>query len=124
MLRRLRKSPQDIPAKTIEEIKRFSRQHQFFHWHLAFPEVFVRGGFDRLLGNPPWEMMELSEKEYFVEGIKPVMPEQAAETLAYEGPPCRVVSLAGPQGIAYRRAHRDSSPQAIQVRQLTDEKGS
>ncbi|MBI4956017.1 MAG: N-6 DNA methylase [Myxococcales bacterium] len=24
------------------------------HWHLAFPDVFSRGGFDLVLGNPPW----------------------------------------------------------------------
>ena len=24
-----------------------------------------RGGFDVVLGNPPWEVMQLSDKEYF-----------------------------------------------------------
>ncbi|MBX6754810.1 MAG: restriction endonuclease, partial [Thermorudis peleae] len=27
---------------------------RFFHWPLAFPDVFVRGGFDVVLGNPPF----------------------------------------------------------------------
>lgn len=36
------------------------------HWPLAFPEVMIgRGGFDVVLGNPPWEVMQLSEEEYF-----------------------------------------------------------
>jgi hypothetical protein len=35
------------------------------HWPLAFPQVFARGGFDVVLGNPPWEMLQLSEEEYF-----------------------------------------------------------
>ena len=26
----------------------------FFHWTLAFPEVFARGGFDLVVGNPPF----------------------------------------------------------------------
>ncbi|MGC9312532.1 MAG: Eco57I restriction-modification methylase domain-containing protein, partial [Sediminispirochaetaceae bacterium] len=33
-----------------------------------FPEVFVEdgaGGFDVVLGNPPWEMVNLMEKEFF-----------------------------------------------------------
>lgn len=40
-------------------------QHKFFHWPLEFPDVFEQGGFDVMLGNPPWEIVELSEKEYF-----------------------------------------------------------
>jgi hypothetical protein len=51
-------------AKTVEEL---ATQYQFFHWHLAFPEVFGKGGFDVILGNPPWEHTELKEKEWFSE---------------------------------------------------------
>lgn len=37
-----------------------------FHWPLAFPAVMIgKGGFDAVLGNPPWEVMQLSDKEYF-----------------------------------------------------------
>ena len=37
----------------------------FFHWYLEFPDVFERGGFDLVLGNPPWERLNLQEKEFF-----------------------------------------------------------
>ena len=40
-------------------------QHHFFHWRLAFPEVFAQGGFDVVLANPPWEVSQLSEEEFF-----------------------------------------------------------
>lgn len=37
-----------------------------FHWPLAFPEVIItRGGFDAVLGNPPWDVVQLGEEEYF-----------------------------------------------------------
>jgi Eco57I restriction-modification methylase len=36
-----------------------------FHWPLEFPDVMARGGFDVVIGNPPWEVMQLSDKEYF-----------------------------------------------------------
>ncbi len=36
-----------------------------FHWPLAFPEVFAKGGFDCVVGNPPWERMKLQEQEFF-----------------------------------------------------------
>jgi hypothetical protein len=35
------------------------------HWPLAFPQVLAKGGFDCVVGNPPWEMLQLSEEEYF-----------------------------------------------------------
>ncbi|WP_338848773.1 N-6 DNA methylase [Massilia sp. W12] len=35
------------------------------HWPLAFPQVFAAGGFDCVLGNPPWEHVELKEEEFF-----------------------------------------------------------
>lgn len=35
------------------------------HWPLAFPQVFAAGGFDCVLGNPPWEVSQMSEEEFF-----------------------------------------------------------
>src|SRR5690606_553783 len=32
---------------------------QACHWWRAFPRVKAKGGFDVLLGNPPWEMLQL-----------------------------------------------------------------
>lgn len=46
-------------------IGKLAGKHRFFHWHLAFPEVIEQGGFDVLLGNPPWERIKLQEKEFF-----------------------------------------------------------
>ncbi|RAO01574.1 hypothetical protein GAR05_01745 [Micromonospora saelicesensis] len=64
---------------THDEIDRLRGQYRFFHWHLEFPEVFEvpeygsgidrvtgwAGGFDCVLGNPPWEHLELKEQEFF-----------------------------------------------------------
>lgn len=38
-----------------------------FHWPLEFPDVMVSGGFDVVLGNPPWDVMQLGEEEYFAQ---------------------------------------------------------
>ena len=40
-------------------------RHGFFHWRSAFAEVMRRGGFDVVIGNPPWEVSQLAEEEYF-----------------------------------------------------------
>ena len=42
-----------------------SLEHRFFHWHLEFPEVFAKGGFDTVLGNPPWETLQPEEMKFF-----------------------------------------------------------
>lgn len=64
-LRRLREDPNALATAQKEVTERIAEQCQFFHWHLAFPEVFANGGFDCVLGNPPWEHTELKEKEWF-----------------------------------------------------------
>lgn len=56
-----------LPADLAAEVVCLAGQYQFFHWHLAFPEVFVKGGFDCVLGNPPWERVKIQEKEWFAE---------------------------------------------------------
>ncbi len=37
----------------------------FFHWALEFPDALAKGGFDVVLGNPPWERIKLQEQEFF-----------------------------------------------------------
>jgi len=72
------KNPFSLSAWRKTEIERLAAQYQFFHWHLAFPEVFLvpeenpeneqagwSGGFDVVLGNPPWERIKIQEKEWF-----------------------------------------------------------
>lgn len=80
--RKIRKSPYSIPSWMREEIIRLSEQYKFFHWHLAFPDVFRvpaenekienpqtgwNSGFDCVLGNPPWERIKIQEKEWFAQ---------------------------------------------------------
>ena len=36
-----------------------------FHWPLDFPDIINAGGFDVVLGNPPWERIKLQEQEFF-----------------------------------------------------------
>jgi len=42
-----------------------ARRARAFHWPLEFPNVMNRGGFDVVLGNPPWERIKLQEQEFF-----------------------------------------------------------
>lgn len=42
-----------------------ARNARAFHWPLEFPDIIQRGGFDAVLGNPPWERVKLQEQEFF-----------------------------------------------------------
>ena len=77
--REIERNPHSASLSIREEVKRLADQYQFHHWHLVFPDVFIvpengdadlenagwSGGFDVVLGNPPWEHTELKEKEWF-----------------------------------------------------------
>jgi hypothetical protein len=52
-------------VQIVEAAKKLGDNHHFFHWCLEFPEVFENGGFDCVLGNPPWEMIQLDPREFF-----------------------------------------------------------
>ncbi|MBI3273379.1 MAG: N-6 DNA methylase [Planctomycetes bacterium] len=79
---RLVKEPAEAPSAVLAEVARLHEAYGFFHWHLAFPEVFRvseagaaespddarqgwRGGFDVVLGNPPWDTLSPDAKEFF-----------------------------------------------------------
>lgn len=53
------------PLPIIEAANKLAKEKHFFHWALEFPEVFECGGFDCVLGNPPWEAVQLEEQEFF-----------------------------------------------------------
>lgn len=41
------------------------REYEPFHWVLEFAEVYADGGFDTIVGNPPWEQLQPSRHDYF-----------------------------------------------------------
>jgi hypothetical protein len=66
MLRRLRSSG-TLPLELEQRASDIAERLRFFHWELAFPQVFTgeSPGFDCVLGNPPWERIKLQEEEFF-----------------------------------------------------------
>jgi hypothetical protein len=49
----------------LAEAVRCAEAHRFFHWPIEFPHIAAKGGFDVVIGNPPWERIELQEQEFF-----------------------------------------------------------
>ncbi|WP_186030112.1 Eco57I restriction-modification methylase domain-containing protein [Burkholderia gladioli] len=48
------KGESEPQGPAIAEAWELARRKRFFHWFLAFPEVMAGGGFDCILGNPPY----------------------------------------------------------------------
>ena len=54
----------------MSKARALSQRETFFHWQTSFPTVFgtgSRGGFDAIIGNPPWDRIKLQEVEWFAE---------------------------------------------------------
>jgi N-6 DNA Methylase len=68
-------------AAAEQQVADLTRQYRFFHWHVEFPHIFRvgngardldpktgwSGGFSCVIGNPPWEKVELKEQEFFAQ---------------------------------------------------------
>lgn len=59
----------ELDVRLVEKVHELSERLNFFHWELAFPQVFSgeNAGFDCVLGNPPWERIKLQEQEFFAQ---------------------------------------------------------
>ncbi len=65
-IRGLREGADTLSSAQRAEVRALAERLHFFHWSLEFPDVFAdAGGFDCVLGNPPWERIKLQEQEFF-----------------------------------------------------------
>lgn len=51
------------PAQRLRLVKEIAKKQRFFHWELEFADVFKDGGFDFMVGNPPWVNVQWSETD-------------------------------------------------------------
>ncbi|MDZ4134892.1 MAG: N-6 DNA methylase, partial [Paracoccaceae bacterium] len=68
------------------------RTARALHWPLEFPDVMAKGGFDVVLGNPPWDVVQLADKEFFatsnpeIAKLKGKRRKEAIDQLQIENP--------------------------------------
>ena len=55
--------PDDNSGVVATEAER--ARHGFFHWYVEFPDIYERGGFDVMVGNPPWGSVSTNEANWF-----------------------------------------------------------
>lgn len=58
--------------KQLDAARNLDVEQHFMHWEVAFPGVWTdwesaepQGGFDAIVGNPPWDRIKLQEVEWF-----------------------------------------------------------
>ncbi len=81
-LRKIERNPHSVSPQLKTKIRDLARQYKFFHWHLAFPTVFDtegKGGFDAILGNPPWDMQEVKDNEFFASSYPEILSVKSAK---------------------------------------------
>ena len=66
------KEPDPAFTTLLNQSKSIANQESFLHWEAAFPGVWrhwqnqtPQGGFDAVIGNPPWDRIKLQEVEWF-----------------------------------------------------------
>ena len=59
-------------ARLLDQAREILNDERFFNWQVAFPGVWsewesngIHGGFDAVIGNPPWDRMKLQQIEWF-----------------------------------------------------------
>ncbi len=66
----------------LQLVKQYAKRYLFFHYQLEFIEVFwERGGFDVIVGNPPWVKMEFEEKGVVAEKYPEVVIRKESATV-------------------------------------------
>jgi len=61
-------------AEILDEARTLIAEENFLNWQVAFPGIWsdweketLTGGFDAVVGNPPWDRMKLQQVEWFAE---------------------------------------------------------
>jgi hypothetical protein len=83
-----RLDPAEVQASAtafVAASRALAAERRFFHWEPAFPGVWTewesatpRGGFDAVIGNPPWDRMKLQEVEWFAARVPSIAHAQRA----------------------------------------------
>ena len=124
-----RKSIDKLDQTIFDAVNELQRQYKFLHLHLAFPDVFGLpadldpegdgpgwdGGFDVVLGNPPWERLKLQEKEFFAARSPEIV---AATTASHRTKLIEALADSDPSlWQTYQRELRTSDGEALLIRE-------
>lgn len=99
----------NVFRRLLERAEVFAQERRFLHWQVAFPGVWKnwqsnepKGGFDAVIGNPPWDRLKFQEVEWFAARKPEIALSQRA---ADRKKKIAALKAAGdPLALAYERA--------------------
>lgn len=109
-VRLAREQPKSLHGQVIGQAEALRQRLGFFHWSIEFANVFppgeAKGGFDCVLGNPPWERIKLQEQEFFAARDPEIVaaPNAAAR--------CRLIATLAERDPNLARAFEDAKHDA------------
>ena len=93
-------------GQLLERLNVVGTEENFFHWQLAFPGLWPEGhhegGFDAVIGNPPWDRVKRQQVEWFAQHWPDVAP--APHAAARRRRIARLQHRQAPQVMAYAHA--------------------
>jgi hypothetical protein len=76
-------------ARALARARERADEQVFLHWEVAFPDVWTNwessephGGFDAIIGNPPWDRLKMQEVEWFTSHRLDIAMQQRASDRA------------------------------------------
>lgn len=84
LIDRSRLLPKRGVARRLRQAAAIHARERFFHWPLEFPDV-LPGGFDAVIGNPPWEMLSAGGGSDTRAALKTFARDSGVYTLARSG---------------------------------------
>ena len=112
-------------SRTLDRMRVLMAEEEFFHWQLACPGLWLegdgeqrQGGFDAVIGNPPWDKVKLQQVEWFAQNCPDVAcaPHAAARRQRI----ARLHRNRAPQAVAYDRAAARAAAQSHVARSCGD----
>ncbi len=96
-------------VRILDRMNAVINEERFFHWQLACPGLWPEGdgdhhggGFDAVIGNPPWDRVKLQQVEWFAQNCPEVA--WAPHAAARRQRVAQLQRLQAPQAVAYARA--------------------
>ena len=93
------KSEAEAFAAVLAQTRELIDEERFLHWQVSYPGVWTEwqsdtltGGFDAIIGNPPWDRMKLQEVEWFAARRREIAMAQRASDRK------RMISALGKKG--------------------------
>ena len=108
-----------LSSLLLESVTTVVEKTLALHWPLAFPAVMAQGGFDAVVGNPPWERIKLLEQEFFASRDEAIA---TAKTKAARNRLIEALATAEPGSVEYalyvefREAKRSAEASSFFVR--------